>query len=66
MLLAAQHVASRAAGDRVGDEPRDLTDAVQEHIVKQGGGNFQALRPGLDTSLTNSQGNLALHEHDIP
>lgn len=65
-LLAAQRAASRAASDHVGDELRNLTISVQEHIVKQGSGNFKALRPGLDTSLTNSQGNLALHEEDIP
>lgn len=66
VLLAAQRAANRAASDHVGDELRDLTVSVQEHIVKQGSGNFRALRPGLDTSLANSQGNLALHEDDIP
>lgn len=66
VLLAAQRAANRAASDHVGDELRDLTVSVQEHIVKQGSGNFRALRPGLDTSQANSQGNLALHEDDIP
>ncbi|WP_060633929.1 ATP-dependent endonuclease [Pseudonocardia sp. EC080610-09] len=66
VLLAAQRAASRAASDHVGDELRHLTTTVQEHILKQGNGNFQALRPGLDTSLTNAHGNLALHEGEIP
>lgn len=66
VLLAAQRAASRAVGEQVGDELRELTTLVQDHIVKQGSGDFRALRPGLDTSLTNAQGNLALHEDDIP
>lgn len=66
VLLAAQRAASRAASEHVGAELKDLTAAVHEHIVSQGAGAFRALRPGLDTSLSNSQGNLALHEADIP
>jgi putative ATP-dependent endonuclease of the OLD family len=66
VLLAAQRAASRAASEHVGAQLLELTSTVQDHLVKRGGGNFQDLRPGLDSSLTNSQGNLALHEEDIP
>ncbi|WP_085916379.1 MULTISPECIES: AAA family ATPase [Pseudonocardia] len=66
VLIGAQRTARRAVAESVGDELQALTTTVQGHIVDNGSGTFQALRPGLDTSLSQSHGNLALHEGEIP
>jgi putative ATP-dependent endonuclease of OLD family len=65
--LAAATRASRTAVTESIKEPlAELTKSVQDKLHELGSGSFQDLRPGLDTSLANSSGNLALFEGDIP
>lgn len=66
VLLDAHRAAHRAVADGVGAELTELTQSVQAHLSTSGSGNFRALRPGLDLSLPQSQGNLALYEEKIP
>ncbi|MEE9963658.1 MAG: AAA family ATPase [Propionicimonas sp.] len=62
--------ANRAARDAVeGDIPAqllELTEDLQTKARKIGSADLKALRPGLDTSLAGTQGNLALYEGAVP
>jgi putative ATP-dependent endonuclease of the OLD family len=65
-LTHAGRMAREAAADAVTDSLKDLAREVQTQVEAIGTTKFGDLRPGLDMSLTNSQGNLALFDGDVP
>ena len=65
-LTAANRAARKAAADAVTEGLKDLAKEVQRTVGRIGSAEFTNLRPGLDVSLTNAQGNLALFDGDIP
>ncbi len=65
-LTRASRAAREAANEAMSDDLKILAGDVQEQIRKIGTSNLSHLRPGLDISLANSQGNLALFDGDIP
>lgn len=65
-LTAANRAARDAAGAAVTDELKDLAREVQAAVQEIGTAEFFDLKPGLDTSLSNTRGNLALFEGDVP
>lgn len=65
--LAAALIAARAAvNSAITPELKALTDSIGIRLGELGSGNFADLKPGLDTSLSTSNGNLALFEGDVP
>lgn len=65
--LSTAIVAARAAVDSaVTPELRALTEGIGARLGELGSGDFKDLRPGLDTSLSTSGGNLALFDGKIP
>jgi hypothetical protein len=62
--------ASRAARDAIAAHEQssltDLASMVQERANQIGGGNFTAIRPGLDTSRSAMGASLALYEDVVP
>lgn len=65
--LATALVAARAAvSSSVTPELQALTDSIGARMSELGSGDFSDLKPGLDTSLASSGGNLALFEGDVP
>ena len=65
-LTHAGRKAREAAAEAVTDSLKELAQEVQTQVQGIGTTKFGDLRPGLDMSLTNNQGNLALFDGDIP
>jgi putative ATP-dependent endonuclease of OLD family len=65
-LTHAGRKAREAAAEAVTDSLKELALEVQTQVQAIGTTKFGNLRPGLDISLTNMQGNLALFDGDIP
>lgn len=65
-LTLAGRAARDAAAAAVTDALKKLAREVQEQVQAIGTTEFADLKPGLDMSLTNTQGNLALFEGDVP
>jgi putative ATP-dependent endonuclease of OLD family len=65
-LTLAGRAARDAAAIAVTDALKTLAKDVQEQVQAIGTTEFADLKPGLDVSLTNTQGNLALFEGDVP
>ncbi|MCK5927656.1 MAG: ATP-binding protein [Nocardioides sp.] len=65
-LTHASRKAREAAAEAVTDSLKDLAQEVQTQVQAIGTTKFRDLRPGLDMSLNNSHGNLALFDGDIP
>lgn len=65
-LTHAGRKAREAAAEAVTDSLKALAREVQTQVQAIGTTKFGDLRPGLDMSLTNTQGNLALFDGDIP
>jgi putative ATP-dependent endonuclease of OLD family len=65
-LTHAGRKAREAATEAVTDSLKGLAREVQAQVQAIGTTEFDDLRPGLDMSLTNTQGNLALFDGDIP
>lgn len=65
-LTAANRAARDAAAASVTDELKSLAHEVQKSVQAIGTAEFADLKPGLDASLSNTRGNLALFEGDIP
>lgn len=65
-LTLAARAARDAAAGAVTDALKTLAKDVQQQVQAIGTTEFADLRPGLDVSLTNAQGNLALFEGDVP
>lgn len=65
--LATALVAARVAvNGAITPELQTLTDTIGARLGELGSGNFDDLKPGLDTSLSTAGGNLALFEGDVP
>ncbi|TPG33789.1 ATP-dependent nuclease [Mycolicibacterium hodleri] len=65
-LAAATRASRDAVAGSISADLQALTDKVQARLNTLGGGNFLALKPGLDTSLSSSAGVLALYEERVP
>lgn len=65
-LTLAGRAARDAAAGAVTDALKNLAKDVQQEVQAIGTTEFADLKPGLDVSLTNTQGNLALFEGDVP
>lgn len=65
-LTHAGRKAREAAAEAVTDSLKQLAQEVQTQVQAIGTTRFGGLRPGLDMSLTNTKGNLALFDGDIP
>lgn len=65
-LTHAGRKAREAAAEAVTDALKTLAKDVQAQVQAIGTAEFGDLKPGLDMSLTNTQGNLALFDGDIP
>lgn len=65
-LTAANRAARVAAAEAVTPALKELAKEVQSAFQQIGSSEFADLKPGLDVSLTNAQGNLALFDGDIP
>jgi putative ATP-dependent endonuclease of the OLD family len=65
-LTAANRAAREAAASAVTGELRTLAQEVQQAVHDIGTAKFEDLKPGLDLSLSNTRGNLALFEGDVP
>lgn len=65
-LTLAGRAARDAAADAVTDSLKALAEEVRIQVQAIGTTEFADLKPGLDLSLTNTQGNLALFEGDVP
>lgn len=65
-LTLAGRAARDAAAGAVTDALKTLAKDVQRQVQAIGTTEFADLKPGLDVSLTNAQGNLALFEGDVP
>jgi len=65
-LTKANRAARDAASEAVTDELRALAKDVERQVQAIGTTQLRDLKPGLDVSLTNNQGNLALFEGDVP
>ncbi|MGV9671360.1 AAA family ATPase [Gordonia sp. NPDC003504] len=66
MLVEASRTTRVAVADSIPDELEQLTKSIQDKMHDLGSGEFRALKPGLDQSLSNSSGNLALYEGEVP
>lgn len=65
-LLDAQRTAKSAVTQAISPALSEFTDDLRTHLRASGGGSFDQLRPGLDTSLNHAQGNLALFDGEVP
>lgn len=65
-LTLAGRAARDAAADAVTDSLKALAQEVRVQVQAIGTTEFADLEPGLDLSLTNTQGNLALFEGNVP
>lgn len=66
LLVEANRTARAAVANSIPDELDQLSKSVQSKMHDLGSGEFGSLRPGLDQSLSNSTGNLALYEGEVP
>lgn len=66
MLANAMRVARQAVFSSITEEMSQLAKGVQDGLHRLGSGNFENLRPGLDSSVPSSGGLLALFENDVP
>ncbi|WP_226997117.1 ATP-dependent nuclease [Tessaracoccus aquimaris] len=66
LLVEANRSAHAAVADAIPEALQQLTKTIQGKMHDLGSGEFKGLRPGLDHSLTNSTGNLALYEGSVP
>lgn len=65
-LASALTAARGAVKSSITPALQTLTDGVAAKLSELGSGEFAALEPGLDTSLSGSSGNLALFEGEVP
>jgi putative ATP-dependent endonuclease of OLD family len=65
-LAAASRAARVALDGHESSALADLVTKVQRRANQIGGGRFEAIRPGLDTSRSAMGGNLALYEDVVP
>ncbi|WP_328990337.1 ATP-binding protein [Kribbella sp. NBC_01245] len=65
-LTHAARAAKDAAAEAVTDELKLLAKDVQKQVQDIGTTHLTDLKPGLDLSLSHTQGNLALFEGDVP
>lgn len=65
-LAQATRMSRQAVAESVTDEMRSLTEQVRDQAQALGGGRFDDLKPGLDTSLTATSGVLALFNGEVP
>lgn len=65
-LAAASRAAREALADYENSSLADVAQKVQERVNEIGGGRFNDIRPGLDTSRTSMGAGLALYEDVIP
>lgn len=65
-LTLASRAARKAAGEAITKELTTLAIDVKNQVEAIGTAQFSDLKPGLDFSLTNTQGNLALFEGEVP
>ena len=65
-LTLAGRAARDAAASAVTDALKAMAKDVQQQVQAIGTTEFTDLKPGLDVSLTSTQGNLALFEGDVP
>lgn len=65
-LMAANRAARDGAAAAVSEDLRILAREVQDSVRAIGTAEFADLKPGLDVSLSNARGNLALFEGDVP
>jgi len=65
-LTAANRAARDAVTSSVSDELKTLAQEIQAAGARIGAAAFRDLKPGLDTSLFTTRGNLALFEGDVP
>ena len=66
LLVNANRSAREAVSASIPDVLNTLTKSIQVKMHELGSGEFNDLRPGLDQSLSNSSGNLALFEGSVP
>lgn len=66
LLVEANRTARAAVADSIPDELGQLAKSIQRKMHDLGSGEFGSLQPGLDQSLSNSSGNLALYEGAVP
>lgn len=65
-LTLANRAARVAATEAITEELKTLAADVKKQVEAIGTTEFSDLKPGLDVSLANTQGNLALFEGDVP
>ena len=66
LLVNARREARNAVAGSVPAELADLALTIKAKLHEVGSGDFVDLRPGLDQSLPNNTGNLALYEGPVP
>ena len=66
VLTEASRAARRAVAEHATTELVELSGEIQVAVERMGSAKFNQLRPGLDLSLTNAQGNLALYDGAVP
>lgn len=65
-LTLANRAAREAVSSTVSPDLQGLAHDVGNAVSAIGSAKFEDLRPGLDTSLTSAQGNLALFDGPVP
>lgn len=65
-MAEAARAARMAIENLESSELSQVSQSVQARFHAVGGGDFEAIRPGLDTSLSSAGGNLALYEGSVP
>lgn len=66
LLVEANRTARAAVAGSIPEDLGQLAKSIQEKMHDLGSGVFESLQPGLDQSLSNSSGNLALYEGAVP
>jgi len=66
LLVEANRTARAAVAGSIPEDLGQLAKSIQEKMHDLGSGVFESLQPGLDQSLSNSSGNLALYEGTVP
>lgn len=65
-LTEAARAAKDAVANNLNADLVQLAQEIRDQVQQLGSAEFADLKPGLDMSLTNSQGNLALYDGPIP